>query len=205
MWPWGPKNSGNFCRTSQKACCPIWSSLTRRNFTSSKLLTRKTIEFGCPHPWLKEELSPDTKIRSLWWFGSGDRNREIPAPFCSNWSEIELWAVCLRHSGGLSAALGQATLQRRTVDPPTGFGTLPWFKIYPIMDSEENPLISKEDWPVWSPNLNPLDYSIWSILEKRVCSTPHQTLESLKAKLMKEWDAIPQETLCAACDSYPDR
>ena len=46
--------------------------------------------------------------------------------------------------------------------------------------------ISKEDWPAQSRDLNPLDYSIWSILEKRVCSTPHQTLESLKAKLMKE-------------------
>ena len=42
--------------------------------------------------------------------------------------------------------------------------------------------ISKEDWPAQSPDLNPLD----CILEKRVCSTPHQTLESLKAKLMKE-------------------
>ena len=65
--------------------------------------------------------------------------------------------------------------------------------------------ISKEDWPVQSPDLNPLDCSIWSILEKRVCSTPHQTLEYLKAKLMKEWDAIPQETLRVACDSFPDR
>ena len=65
--------------------------------------------------------------------------------------------------------------------------------------------ISKEDWPARSPDLNPLDYSIWSILEKRVCSTPHQTLESLKAKLMKEWEAIPQETLRAAYDSFPDR
>ena len=65
--------------------------------------------------------------------------------------------------------------------------------------------ISKEDWPARSPDLNPLDYSIWSILEKRVCSTPHQTLESLKAKLMKEWDTIRQETLRAACDLFPDR
>ena len=70
---------------------------------------------------------------------------------------------------------------------------------------EENPLISKEDWPAQSPDLNLLDYSIWSILEKRVCSTLHQTLESLKAKLMKEWDTIPQETLRAVCDSFPDR
>ena len=65
--------------------------------------------------------------------------------------------------------------------------------------------INKEDWPVQSLDLNPLDYSIWSILKKRVCSTLHQTLESLKAKLMKEWDAIPQKTLHAACNSFPDR
>ena len=65
--------------------------------------------------------------------------------------------------------------------------------------------ISKEDWPAQRLDLNPLDYSIWSILEKRVCSTPHQTLESLKAKLMKEWDAIPRETLRAACELFPDR
>ena len=65
--------------------------------------------------------------------------------------------------------------------------------------------ISKEHWPARSLNLNQLDYSIWSLLEKKVCSTPHQTLESLKAKLTKEWDTIPQETLHAACDSFPDR
>ena len=65
--------------------------------------------------------------------------------------------------------------------------------------------INKEDCPAQSPDLNPLDYSIWSILEKRVCSTPHQTLGSPKAKLMKEWDAIPQETLCVTCDLFPDR
>ena len=65
--------------------------------------------------------------------------------------------------------------------------------------------ISKEDWPARSPDLNPLDYSIWSILEKRVCATPHKTVESLKTKLMKEWDSIPQDTLRAACEAFPTR
>ena len=66
--------------------------------------------------------------------------------------------------------------------------------------------ISKEDWPAQSLDLNPLDYSIWPILEKRVCSSPHQTLESLQAKLIKEWYAIPHsETLRAVCDLFPDR
>ena len=65
--------------------------------------------------------------------------------------------------------------------------------------------ISKEDWPARSPDLNPLDYSIWSILENKACSSPHPNLETLKAKLLKEWAAIPQETLRAACASFTDR
>ena len=65
--------------------------------------------------------------------------------------------------------------------------------------------INKENWPARSPDLNPLDYSIWSILENKVCSTPHPTVEALKAKLLKEWDAIPQETLRAACVSFTAR
>ena len=143
MWPWGPKNAGNFCRTSQKARCPIWSSPTRRNSTSSKLLTRKTIEFGRPHLRLKEELSPDAKICSLWWCGQQWPQPGDPRSFLFqrewNWTLSGTSQTFWK----LSAPLGRATLQRRTVDPPTGFGALPWFKIYPIVDSEENPLIHK--------------------------------------------------------------
>ena len=65
--------------------------------------------------------------------------------------------------------------------------------------------ISKEDWPARSPDLNPLDYSIWSILENKICLTPHPTVETLKAKLLKEWDNIPQEMLHAACASFTAR
>ena len=48
--------------------------------------------------------------------------------------------------------------------------------------------ISKEVWPARSPN--PLDIFIWSILEKKVCSSLHSTVEDLNAKLVKEWAAI---------------
>ena len=65
--------------------------------------------------------------------------------------------------------------------------------------------ISKKNWPARSPDLNPLDYSIWSTLKNKVCSTPHPTVEALKAKLLKEWDAIPQETLHAACALFTAR
>ena len=62
--------------------------------------------------------------------------------------------------------------------------------------------ISKEVWLVRSPDLNPLDFSIWSILETKVCSSPHLTVNALKARLVKEWAANSQETIRAGCASF---
>ncbi|KAI6657114.1 Transposase [Oopsacas minuta] len=40
--------------------------------------------------------------------------------------------------------------------------------------------ISKVEWPPSSPDLNPLDFSVWSILESSACSKSHNSIESLK-------------------------
>ena len=65
--------------------------------------------------------------------------------------------------------------------------------------------ITKEEWPPYSPDLNPMDYSIWSILETKACAKTHTNIESLKASLRREWDKIPQETLRAAVEAFPRR
>ena len=52
--------------------------------------------------------------------------------------------------------------------------------------------ISKLEWPPSSPDLNPLDFSLWSILESRACSNSHRNLEGLRKTLCREWDLIPQ-------------
>ena len=41
------------------------------------------------------------------------------------------------------------------------------------------------EWPPNSPDLNPLDYSVWSILEEKACAKPHMNVESLKRALKK--------------------
>ncbi|KAI6661162.1 hypothetical protein LOD99_10184 [Oopsacas minuta] len=41
--------------------------------------------------------------------------------------------------------------------------------------------ISTKEWPASSPDLNPMDFCIWSILESRVCAKPHKNVESLKS------------------------
>ena len=51
--------------------------------------------------------------------------------------------------------------------------------------------ISVNEWPASSPDLNPMDYSIWGILEAKVNASPHRSLEWLKRKLVKEWDNLP--------------
>ena len=38
-----------------------------------------------------------------------------------------------------------------------------------------------------------------------VSACPHSSLDPLKAKLKKEWNAIPQDQICAACDAFVGR
>ncbi|KAI6661425.1 hypothetical protein LOD99_13297 [Oopsacas minuta] len=63
--------------------------------------------------------------------------------------------------------------------------------------------ISKEEWPPSSPGLNPMDFSLWSILETNTCTTSHKSIKSLKTSLSREWVKIPQEKLRAAVSPFP--
>jgi len=48
--------------------------------------------------------------------------------------------------------------------------------------------IAASDWPSASPDLNPLDYALWSRLEAMACTKRHPNLESLKRALIKAVD-----------------
>lgn len=50
-------------------------------------------------------------------------------------------------------------------------------------------------WPPYSPDLNPMDFSVWSILEQRACHNPHDSVESLKESLLKEWDNLTYQEI----------
>ena len=63
----------------------------------------------------------------------------------------------------------------------------------------------KDLWPPSSPDLNPLDFCLWSILEKEACATVHNNTEALKKSLEREWAKIPQETIRAAVKSFRGR
>ena len=62
----------------------------------------------------------------------------------------------------------------------------------------------KDPWPP-SPNLNPMDFGIWSILEQKACTITHKSMDSLKHGLVKSWDKICEETVRATCSQVSGR
>ena len=65
--------------------------------------------------------------------------------------------------------------------------------------------IASSEWPPYSPDLNPMNYGVWSILEARACATPHLSLESLKQSLRQEWDRLSPEDLRPIAENFKTR
>jgi hypothetical protein len=68
-----------------------------------------------------------------------------------------------------------------------------------------SPQRNNGEWPATSPDLNPLDYSIWNELKRRACVKKHETVEALKRSLQRAWNQIPQEMIDRAVDDFPNR
>ena len=64
---------------------------------------------------------------------------------------------------------------------------------------------SKEFWPPSTPDLNPMDFEVWSILEHKACATSHKNIDALKHSLEKSCNKIFPETLRATCSQVIDR
>jgi hypothetical protein len=63
----------------------------------------------------------------------------------------------------------------------------------------------KDVWPSNSPDLNPLDYSVWSILETKACATQHASVDSLKKALKKAWAEITVDQLACIVKKFSKR
>ena len=57
-------------------------------------------------------------------------------------------------------------------------------------------------WLPSSPDLNPLDYSIWGVLENKRNANSHPNIASLKIAIEKEWHKISEEFILKACKSF---
>ena len=52
----------------------------------------------------------------------------------------------------------------------------------------------KELWPTSSPDLNPMDFANWSILESKACFSNHPNIVALKNREKACWNEISEET-----------
>ena len=61
----------------------------------------------------------------------------------------------------------------------------------------------KNMWPPSSPDINPMDFVIWSILEREVSRVSHSSVTALKTALMKSWSKTDAETVQRSCQAVP--
>lgn len=60
-------------------------------------------------------------------------------------------------------------------------------------------------YPAASPDLNPMDYSIWGWIQQCLRETNLQTVEDLKVEVVRIWETLPQNSINQAIDQLPGR
>jgi inhibitor of nuclear factor kappa-B kinase subunit alpha len=65
--------------------------------------------------------------------------------------------------------------------------------------------LAKDEWPPSSPDLNPLDYFVWSYMLSKINEHKVSTLAQFKTVILRVWDEMSMEVVRAACDGFEKR
>ena len=57
-------------------------------------------------------------------------------------------------------------------------------------------------WHPSSPDLNPLNYAIWGVLENKTRATSYPNIGSPKTAIEEEWNKMSEEIILKACKSF---
>lgn len=68
-----------------------------------------------------------------------------------------------------------------------------------------NDFIAKDEWPPSSPDLNPLDFSIWGYMLQQLKLYKYRNLEEFKQVISKIWESIPLDVMRAAYNGFEKR
>jgi hypothetical protein len=60
-------------------------------------------------------------------------------------------------------------------------------------------------WPPNSPDLNPVDYKVWSVLQERVYKTKVHDIEDLRQRILDAWDELDQRIIDASVQQWRAR
>jgi len=53
-------------------------------------------------------------------------------------------------------------------------------------------------WPPSSPDLNPVDYKVWSVMQEKVYKKRIKDIDELRARILTAWDEMDQRIIDAA-------
>ena len=67
-----------------------------------------------------------------------------------------------------------------------------------MLTRETPDLISPTLWPPNSPDLNPVHYKVWSVMQDRVYQTTIHDINDLKQRLLEVWNRLDQRIIDAA-------
>jgi len=73
-----------------------------------------------------------------------------------------------------------------------------------LLSRDTPDFIGPEMWPSISPDLNPVDYSIWSVMEQRVHQERIQSTDELRQRLLTVWNELEQQIIDNAVDQWRD-
>ena len=74
-----------------------------------------------------------------------------------------------------------------------------------LLGEEMSEFWGSEFWPPSAPELNPLDYSIWSYLQEKACNKTHSSVTALKRSILAAWDSMSDEYIRKVCSTFRRR
>lgn len=74
-----------------------------------------------------------------------------------------------------------------------------------LLQRETPSFIAPTLWPANSPDLNPVDYKIWGVLQERLYRTPITDVAHLRKRLMEEWSRFDQRIIDGAVNQWRKR
>lgn len=107
--------------------------------------------------------------------------------------KLKQWCISSHHS------MDNITLQQDWAPAHRAKSTKAWLR------ANKMDFLDEHVYPAASPDLNPMDYSIWGWMQQKLRETNLSSVDDLKAKLVEIWDSLDQSSIDLAIDQLPDR
>jgi len=78
-------------------------------------------------------------------------------------------------------------------------------KTIELLTMETPEFIPPTLWPPNSPDLNPVDYKVWPVMQEKVYKKPIKDIDELRARILTAWDEMDQRIIDAAIRQWRTR